>query len=60
MKTHQPDKTKIQHDYMGKHIRHENKDDLDSRHNEEQDFKKDDMTHNKKETRAGALHRISR
>jgi hypothetical protein len=33
-----------------KHIRPENKDNLDSRKNEEQDIKADDITHNKKET----------
>lgn len=31
-----------------KHVRPENKDDLDSRANEEQDFKGDDQTNNKK------------
>jgi hypothetical protein len=34
-----------------KHIRPENKDNLDSRKNEEQDIKADDITHNKKETK---------
>ena len=34
-----------------RHIRPENKDNLDSRKNEEQDFKGDDVTHNKKETK---------
>ena len=33
-----------------RHLRPENKDNLDSRKNEEQDFKADDSTHNKKET----------
>lgn len=32
-------------------MRPENKDNLDSRKNEEQDFKADDVTHNKKETK---------
>jgi hypothetical protein len=32
-----------------KGLRPENKDELDSRKNEEQDFKGDDVTHNKKE-----------
>jgi len=32
-----------------RHIRPENKDNLDSRKNEEQDFKADDVTHNKKD-----------
>ena len=35
----------------------ENKDDLDSRKNEEQDFKGDDITHNKKETKEKHLHK---
>jgi hypothetical protein len=34
-----------------RHIRPENKDNLDSRKNEEQDFKGDDVTHNKKDTK---------
>lgn len=34
-----------------KHVRVENKDNLDSRKNEEQDDKGDDVTHNKKETK---------
>jgi hypothetical protein len=34
-----------------RHIRPENKDNLDSRKNEEQDIKADDITHNKKETK---------
>ena len=34
-----------------RHIRPENKDNLDSRKNEEQDFKANDVTHNKKETK---------
>ncbi|OQP59893.1 hypothetical protein A3860_35875 [Niastella vici] len=32
-----------------RHLRPENKDNLDSRKNEEQDFKGDDVTHNKKD-----------
>lgn len=45
MKTNntQPGKTK--------HLRPENKDNLDRRKNEEHDYKGDDMTHNKKEIR---------
>lgn len=35
-----------------KHVRVENKDNLDSRKNEEQDDKGNDVTHNKKETKA--------
>lgn len=34
-----------------RHMRPENKDNLDSRKNEEQDIKADDITHNKKETK---------
>ena len=34
-----------------RHMRPENKDNLDSRKNEEQDKKGDDITHNKKETK---------
>lgn len=36
----------------GKHTRPENKDDMDSRKNEEQDFKGNDVTHNVKHTKA--------
>ena len=39
-----------------KHLSPENKDDLDSRKNEEQDFKGDDITHNKKDTKEKHLH----
>ena len=39
-----------------KHESPENKDDLDSRKNEEQDFKGDDITHNRKNTKAKHLH----
>jgi len=39
-----------------KHESPENKDDLDSRKNEEQDFKGDDVTHNRKSTKAKHLH----
>ncbi|HEX6429057.1 MAG TPA: hypothetical protein VF008_15280 [Niastella sp.] len=35
-----------------RHIRPENKDNLDSRKNEEQDVKADDITHNKKENKS--------
>jgi len=34
-----------------RHMRPDNKDNLDSRKNEEQDFKADDVTHNKKDTK---------
>jgi hypothetical protein len=43
-----PSDAKTQKD---RHIRPENKDNLDSRKNEEQDVKADDITHNKKETK---------
>ena len=39
-----------------KHVSPENKDDLDSRENEEQNFKGDDITHNKKDTKEKHLH----
>jgi hypothetical protein len=35
-----------------RHMRPENKDNLDSRKNEEQDFKGDDITHNRKEKKS--------
>lgn len=35
-----------------RHMRVENKDNLDSRQNEEQEWKKDDITHNKKEVKS--------
>jgi hypothetical protein len=35
-----------------RHLRPENKDNLDSRQNEEQDFKGDDITNNKKEVKS--------
>ena len=38
-----------------KQVRPENKDDLDSRKNEEQDFKGDDITHNRKEIKTKHL-----
>ena len=41
--------TKAQKD---RHWRPENKDSLDSRENEEQDIKGDDITHNKKENKS--------
>lgn len=40
-----------------KHQRPENKDNLDSRANEEQDFIGNDVTHNKKETKVHNLHK---
>ncbi|HWB25790.1 MAG TPA: hypothetical protein VG738_09935 [Chitinophagaceae bacterium] len=49
--------TPAQHNYRGKHERPQNKDDMDSRENEEQDFKKTDSTHNKKEVKTAHLHK---
>ena len=40
-----------------RHMRPENKDNLDSRKNEEQDFKGDDVTHNRKSTKENHLHK---
>ena len=40
-----------------KHVSPENKDNLDSRKNEEQDFKGDDITHNRKSTKENHLHK---
>ncbi len=48
--------TGAQNIHTGKHQRPENKDDLDSRKNEEYDFKGGDITHNKKETKKEHLH----
>jgi hypothetical protein len=39
-----------------RHLRPENKDNLDSRKNEEQDNKGDDITHNQKEHRSEKPH----
>jgi hypothetical protein len=39
-----------------KHVSPGNKEDLDSRKNEEQNFKGDDITHNKKHTKEKHLH----
>lgn len=38
--------------HKDRHLRPENKDNLDSRENEEQDFKGDDITNNKKEVKS--------
>lgn len=38
--------------HIDRHLRPENKDNLDSRENEEQDFKGDDITNNKKEVKS--------
>ncbi len=55
--TNQTTKNPVQHDMSGKHNRPENKDDMDSRKNEEYDTKGDDITHNKKDTKADKLHK---
>jgi hypothetical protein len=55
MKNNLTNKPPSQHNYTGKHQRPENNDDLDSRENEEQDFKKNDTAHNKKDTKAAHL-----
>lgn len=49
--------TQAQHNNSNKHQRPENKDNLDSRANEEQEYKGDDVTHNKKDTKAAHLHK---
>lgn len=49
--------SQAQHNYTNKHNRPQNKDDMDSRENEEQENKKDDVTHNKKDTKAAHLHK---
>jgi hypothetical protein len=51
MKNNPATRPPSQHNYTGKHQRPENKDDLDSLENEKQDFKKDDTTHNKRDTK---------
>lgn len=45
---------------VGHRPRPQNKDDIDSRSNEEQDSKGDDVTHNKKETKEGNLKKKDR
>lgn len=49
-----------QHNYTGKHNRPQNKDDMDSRENEERDNKKNDVTHNSKSTKTDHLHKQSK
>jgi hypothetical protein len=39
-----------------RHMRPENKDNLDSRKNEEQEFKGDDITHNRKDNKNEKAH----
>jgi hypothetical protein len=45
---------------MGHRPKPENRDDLDSRSNEEQDIKGDDVTHNDKETKKNHLKKNNR
>ena len=52
MKNIKPQNQKANTQFNAKKRRPENKDDLDSREGEEQLFKKDDVTHNKKETKS--------
>lgn len=52
MKNIQPQNKKPNTQFNANKRRPENKDNLDSREGEEQLFKKDDITHNKKETKS--------
>ena len=53
--------TNMQNKQMASHRpRPDTRDDLDSRKNEEQDSKGDDVTHNKKETKTGNLKKKGR
>jgi hypothetical protein len=52
MKNIKPKNTKSNIQFNANKHRPENKDDLDSREGEEQQFKGDDITHNKKETKS--------
>lgn len=55
MKTSNNNKTTLQqHDYKEKHVWPQNKDDMDSRENEEQDYKNGNVTHNTKSVKANA------
>ena len=51
MKNIKPQNTKSNTQFNANKHRPENKDNLDSREGEEQQFKGDDITHNKKETK---------
>jgi hypothetical protein len=51
MKNTRPENRKSNAQFNGSKRRPENKDNLDSREGEEQLFKKDDVTHNRKETK---------
>ena len=52
MKNTKPQNQKPNTQFNANKRRPENKDNLDSREGEEQLFKKDDITHNKKETKS--------
>jgi hypothetical protein len=52
MKNTKPQNTKANTQFNNNKHRPENKDNLDSREGEEQQFKGDDITHNKKETKS--------
>ena len=52
MKNTKSQNTKSNPHFNANKHRPENKDDLDSREGEEQQFKGDDMTHNKKQTQS--------
>lgn len=52
MKSTKPKNTKSDIQFNTNKHRPENKDNLDSREGEEQQFKGDDITHNKKETKS--------
>ncbi len=52
MKNNRPQNTKANVKFETNKHRPENKDNLDSREGEEQQFKGDDMTHNKKERKS--------
>jgi hypothetical protein len=56
MKNTKPQNTKHNTQFNANKHRPENKDDLDSREGEEQQFKGDDITHNRKETKSQKKH----
>ncbi|HVX50479.1 MAG TPA: hypothetical protein VHB48_09980, partial [Chitinophagaceae bacterium] len=59
MKTSNNNKTTLQqHDYKEKHVWPQNKDDMDSRENEEQDYKNGNVTHNTKSVKANASNHL--
>ena len=60
MKTSRNQTSRQSKQYVSNIPRPENKDNLDSRVNEEQDFKGDDITHNEKETKEHHLKEKSK